>query len=204
MDPITLRTMERLLAVLIGGMTIYLGYRLFLALPERREGEGKFELPGGISIFISRVGPGVFFSLFGVAVVGLSIQSSIEYSRGSIAASDARPAVSANWEGYIGLTPDSMDLSSGSAESRRIRMRRELTFMNELPDLMRPDLNEAEESRATAHVERVKLGLMASVWDPRWPSFSEFEDWWDEGAFDPPPAGLEEAVALYRSSAGSE
>jgi hypothetical protein len=73
MDPITLRFAERLLAVLFGGMAIYLGYRLFLLVPERREGEGRFTFPWDASVVLTRVGPGVFFALFGALVVGTSL-----------------------------------------------------------------------------------------------------------------------------------
>jgi hypothetical protein len=45
MDPITLRSLERILAVLIGGVSIVLGYRLFLAVPEQRDGSGTVRLP---------------------------------------------------------------------------------------------------------------------------------------------------------------
>ena len=48
MDAVTLRSIERIVAVLIGGASIYLGYQLFLAIPERHESEGKVALPGGV------------------------------------------------------------------------------------------------------------------------------------------------------------
>ena len=69
MDPISFRALERILAVVIAGISIYLGYRLFLKLPDKTDSEGKFILPGNISIYISRVGPGVFFALFGAAIL---------------------------------------------------------------------------------------------------------------------------------------
>src|SRR5688572_8561747 len=64
---IAARHLERLLIVVAGGLSIVLGYRMFLAIPRAGEdkGEGKLELPGGISVYVTRVGPGVFFALFG-------------------------------------------------------------------------------------------------------------------------------------------
>ena len=41
MDPIALRAFERILATLIGGLAIYLGYRLFVQVPSERDGEGR-------------------------------------------------------------------------------------------------------------------------------------------------------------------
>ena len=66
-----LRMIDRLLAVGIGGMSIYLGHRLFLALPAIRDASGEFHLPFDIRVILWRVGPGAFFALFGTAVVAL-------------------------------------------------------------------------------------------------------------------------------------
>lgn len=59
-----LRMVKRIAIVLIGGVAIYLGYRLFFHLPFVRDHEGQVELPG-VKIALSRVGPGVFFAAFG-------------------------------------------------------------------------------------------------------------------------------------------
>ena len=68
------RAAERMLLVLVGALAIYLGYSLFLRMPNaakgRQDGEGKIELPGGVSIFLTRVGPGIFFALVGIAGIG--------------------------------------------------------------------------------------------------------------------------------------
>ncbi len=53
----------------IGGLCIYLGHRLFFHIPGQTDGEANLKLPGGIPIFITRVGAGVFLALFGACVV---------------------------------------------------------------------------------------------------------------------------------------
>src|SRR5262245_31307175 len=78
---IVLRLAERMLSVLIGGMAIYLGYRLFLAIPNATDAEGRFKLPWNTSIVLSRIGPGVFFALFGSVIVGSSLFRSITYDQ---------------------------------------------------------------------------------------------------------------------------
>ena len=67
------RATERILLVLVGALAVYLGYSLFLHIPTANRSEGKIDLPGGVSIFLTRIGPGVFFALFGVAVIGYSV-----------------------------------------------------------------------------------------------------------------------------------
>jgi hypothetical protein len=39
MDPITFRFIEWLVAVVIGGMAVFLGYRMFLKIPEHRDSQ---------------------------------------------------------------------------------------------------------------------------------------------------------------------
>src|SRR2546428_454261 len=71
---IAARHVERLLIVLAGGLSIVLGYRMFLAIPKaQNEGEGRIQLPGGVSIYVTRVGPGAFFAPYGAAILGLGL-----------------------------------------------------------------------------------------------------------------------------------
>jgi len=64
------RMIERLLVVASAGLSIYLGYRLFLRIPDYRDAQGEIKLPAmNMSVTFSRVGPGVFFAVFGAAVL---------------------------------------------------------------------------------------------------------------------------------------
>ena len=72
------RHLERLVIALSGALTIWLGYRLVLSVPLAARGTGKLQLPGGISIFISRVGPGVFFALFGAGVLAYGLHQAVQ------------------------------------------------------------------------------------------------------------------------------
>ena len=60
-DVILWRSLERILAVLAGAVSIYLGYRLFLIIPHETGGKAKIEFQGKLSVYVARVGPGVFF-----------------------------------------------------------------------------------------------------------------------------------------------
>jgi hypothetical protein len=72
------RHLERLVIALSGALAIWLGYRLFLNMPLTERGTGKLQLPGGISIFISRGGPGVFFVLFGAGVLAYGLHQAVQ------------------------------------------------------------------------------------------------------------------------------
>lgn len=80
MEILVLRALERLIAVAIGGLSIYLGYRLFSAVRATGEGSAEVKLPGDVTVMLSRVAPGVFFALFGALVVGASLVSPMSYS----------------------------------------------------------------------------------------------------------------------------
>src|SRR5262249_19090860 len=80
MDPqslvIIFRMVERILGVLMGGVLIYFGYRLFLNLAGGRgrdRGAGEFSIGGGNKIKLSKVGSGGFFALFGAALIVFSL-----------------------------------------------------------------------------------------------------------------------------------
>jgi hypothetical protein len=66
MDPLILRFLERFIVVLFSGLSIYLGFRLFLEVPEHKNASGQVTLPWNTSVVMSRIGPGAFFALFGV------------------------------------------------------------------------------------------------------------------------------------------
>ena len=79
MDPQSLTILvgafQRILSILIGGMLIYFGYRLFLSLPGKRGrdgGSGEFSLGGANKVKLSKVGPGVFFAVFGAGLIAYS------------------------------------------------------------------------------------------------------------------------------------
>src|SRR6266508_1579377 len=57
MDEVILRAIERLLAVVIGGLCVYLGYRLFLRIPEQKADGKGMGLRLGQPRGVSSVGP---------------------------------------------------------------------------------------------------------------------------------------------------
>ena len=70
------RGLERLIIVAAAGLSIWLGYRLFQALPTKHGSDGSLELPS-TKVTLSKVGPGVFFVLFGVAVLWQAVRTTV-------------------------------------------------------------------------------------------------------------------------------
>lgn len=73
MVAVIIRSIERIFAVLSGILSIYLGYLLFLQIPNEVNSQGQVTLPGGTAIYLSRIGPGAFLALFGAIVVAISL-----------------------------------------------------------------------------------------------------------------------------------
>ncbi len=71
-----LRMLERIVVVGFGGLSIYLGYKLFFHLPSNTDHKGQIELPG-VKLVLSRVGPGIFFCAFGSIILFQSIYKDV-------------------------------------------------------------------------------------------------------------------------------
>ena len=80
MDPMLLaRIAERSIAISLGGLSIVLGYRLFMNLPQIKAGRREDSPCRAASASISAVsGPGAFFSLFGAAIALTGVRSAYE------------------------------------------------------------------------------------------------------------------------------
>jgi len=198
MDPLLLRFLERISAVLIGGMTIYLGYRLFLAVPEDRDSAGKLVLPWNIAIVMTKVGPGVFFSLFGVAAVGLALIKPLEISsQGPAHLEDSGSRTSVRYAGSA--APADRDKRERADE--RAMLRPEINVLNTIPQLLRADVGEDDRDDIVRGLRNTKLKLMKPVWgtpDEGFGDFSEFERWVKAGETNPQFKGMDGALALYR------
>lgn len=199
MDVITLRAFERILAVIIGGICIYLGYRLFLHMPEEKDGETKLKLPGGISIFITRVGPGVFFALFGAAVVALSLYYGIVYSKAESAESAETVASAGTQTFYRGIMSGLSEESEDDRQANRLKLALEIEFLNSLPGQSDGGLSEAKRRDLAVRVTTIKLALMKSLWGPEWGDYDYFVVWAEGGGVDPVPEELKPAAEYYHS-----
>lgn len=206
MEPMTIRALERILIVLIGGLCVYLGYRLFLNIPKEKDGEGKINLPGGVSIFVTRVGPGVFFALFGTGVVALSLYQAVTYSRGSAPdpggqkeAHVSPPVSSSESVYYRGIT---FNRPQDEVNKQRLRLHMNIEFLNNLPSVVRRNLADEQRRELDRMVRSTKLELMKMAWGSDWGDFDQFALWVEAGAPNPVPNGLEAAAGFYLGGQG--
>ncbi len=195
MDPTIIRSFERILDAIIGGVSIYLGYRLFLKLPEKMDSQGKIVLPGNISIYLSRVGPGVFFALFGAAVIALSLHHTIQYSVEPGESDVAQ--VSQTKISYQGATADTTNQKQVELENKRSLMRPSFYWLNQLPLQLKDFQNDEDRLNMQLRLPAVKLELISKVWGPDWCPFDAFEQWVNMGGEPTLPAGCEQPKDLF-------
>jgi hypothetical protein len=200
MDILWLRGIERLAIVLIGGMAIWLGYRLFLAVKAEAEGEAKITLPHDVTVMVSRVGPGVFFALFGSMVVIASLYFSISYSD-----ADRNVVYMAPAEQAAAETASRVAMASAPAGEtlalERLRLRQEIEFLNRLPGLLGPGLSEGQRATAMRHSREIKLRLMAAVWADDWSDPARFRLWAEGGGAAEDSDAFAGARAFYEAGA---
>lgn len=191
---------QHIVTILVGMGSIYLGYRLFLQMPKRREGETKLDLPGGISILLSRVGPGTFFALFGAAMIVYSITKPLEVKdiAENIVTADGGNSLRRD-RSLTGL--GAANTSDAAGEARRFTIPRNVVI-GRLNAIRR----EAENSKTGSDlldlqiaVREAKLSLLREDWQPEWGDYDRFHRWvterFGQGVA---PNGLELAVQAYR------
>lgn len=202
MDPqsltILLGAFQRTLGILIGGMLIYFGYRLFLSLPGKRGrdgGSGEFSLGGANKVKLSKVGPGVFFAIFGAGLIAYSFAKPMKVNipaaaqttpSATNAPSAGTGAVAAAGFSYVGA------VSAPETDEDRARMRNEtqqdIIILNRALDRA----NASERPQVERAVVRAKVALMEPLWAEDWGELKDFRDWLAKGGTPPaktqPPA----------------
>jgi len=196
-----MRMVERLLGLLSGALCVVLGYRLFINLPEKTDSSGKVVLPGGVSIWLSRVGPGIFFALFGAAIVAYSFASTVrvtnEQSAASSQASSDPPGTALAMRRQEIAAMSARAAKSDSTEQMLIELRGSMTDLNAAIDRLGRDVAPPERDRLVAGLQKTKVLLLRSAWIPTWGDPARFQSWINSGAILPAPAGMDEPAGLY-------
>lgn len=166
------RVFERLLVVFFAGLSVYLGYRLFLKIPEVRDAQGEVKLPVmNMTVKVSRIGPGIFFAIFGAAVLLASYLHPV-----SIEAPSKAPSVAADTQAggkFVGASPTQSE--QDQILRRRVVAQRMRSLNGVLATLaQRP--SKSENQAPIVALQDAKLVLMDLVWDPQWGAPALFKE----------------------------
>jgi len=201
---VSARHLERIMIVLAGALSIVLGYRTFLSIPRRTEkGEGKLELPGGISIYVTRVGPGVFFALFGAVILALGLYKglTVDVREGVVPASATTGATRTKERHLVSAVP-----AGASTQQQEVERTGALGTVAQLARLALTldgpggrSLSQQQRLDFGLALTDARLRLLAAVWSEReWGAYTEFTRWVQNGETGPPPIRAAPAVRAYR------
>ncbi len=171
MDLLQLRVIERVLAVIIGGLSIYLGYRLFIKLPKQKDSSGTVMLPGGLELDLA--------------------------NKSSVTAESTEKTANMKVR-YMGGggAPDPAKRDALRAEARRT-----IAELNKLPTLLAANVSPSRRTDVAQAARESKLALIGMVWSADWGDFPTFRNWVNDGETDPAPPGVSpEAVKTFRQT----
>ena len=155
MDAQTLATIfrgsERLGIVAVAALCIWLGYRLFQSLPAEHSSSGTLTLPS-TKLVMSKIGPGVFFALFGGLVLWQAVETQLK--AGPITATT----------GVAEAKQITYAASSGDPQAL-LYAKNDISVLNCLAGVAPDKLGPGEAERA---LHKARVALIASVWQPGW------------------------------------
>ena len=195
------RATERILLVLVGALAIYLGYSLFRHIPSTAKGaalgEGKIELPGGVSIFLTRIGPGVFFALFGIAVIGYSVTRPVNLDFPAAPTTVASAAASPPGLHYSGMTEANPARETAPAAAIAGPAPADVVArLNGLYQNAQRQMNTVEAEDLARMIRAAKFSVILANWQPQWGDRAAYERWAREHGNEDPPANLVPAATL--------
>ncbi|RDE22879.1 hypothetical protein DV711_09980 [Motiliproteus coralliicola] len=170
---VTLRMIERITVVLIAGVSIFFGYRLFFHLPFERSHEGQLELPG-VKIVLSRVGPGIFFAAFGSLVLYYSLTTPIKVSLPTANTTPVNSTESATAQAntpvpvasFTGISGSNAETGAGQATpQQRNRALTSIEALNCAQQLLPADLDPIQQDQLALALIDAKRALLLSVWN---------------------------------------
>ena len=196
---IFLRFLERIGAIVIGGLSVYMGYRLFLEVPEIKNVEAEVTVEKHLKANISKVGPGAIFAIFGIIVVSSSLIRGINFENKIIK------------EAADGTKEEQHEKFSGAEDLSRLRKDNQSSLPDSIPEGLFATLNSLasdfstdvggkEKRKIRLAISRSKLALMENNWNEElWGNQAAFRQWVFNGEPDPPPTGIrEKAILFYR------
>jgi hypothetical protein len=148
---IVFRGGERLGIIAVAALCVWLGYKLFQSLPTQQNASGTLTLPSA-KLVMSKVGPGVFFALFGGLVLWQAVRTQMSAGPATATASLAQGR------------QITLGVSSGDEQALR-HVQDDISVLNCLADFAPDELGPGEAERV---LHKARVALLAAVWQPGW------------------------------------
>lgn len=164
--------------LIAGVLFCWFGYRLFAQTSSH--GSAEISLKDAIKINFQHVGPGVFFSLFGTAILVYGIlnppvldQRTVEsYSKMSGGPKAGATTTSDSSVTIAGLKTDAIVLND---RAHLLQVQQQIGFINRIDGAGK--VNADDRVDLSRYTRDIKLGLMQSVWSESWGDRVAFEKW---------------------------
>ena len=152
------RGFERLAVVASGVLLIYFGYRLFLTLPAVHGSDGELKMPTA-SFTVSKVGPGVFFAVFGTFLLWQMAEKVIRVDLAPVAVAEgaAQPRAQAVFGAPTAASAQTLRHTANDIAALNCA---EARLLPTLPPELRADVQRA--------FLRARAALLEPVWQPAW------------------------------------
>ncbi len=196
-----LRATERLIAVMLGGVAIVLGYRLFMNVAQSTESSAEVDIPGRLKIILTRIGPGVCFACFGAGIIWASYHYQVTVAAGQDVQTmfkadslkrnrDSTQRTMTRYTSYNGAGAG-IATDEEARESQRAEVRRAIRTLNQT--LQKTTAQERVSLRPA--IESGKFALLCLIWQKEWGNPDEFKAWLNERGL--MPATFQEPLNWY-------
>lgn len=198
-----LRAIERLIGMLLGGLAIVLGYRLFMNIPQSTESSAEAHISGKLKIILTRIGPGVFFALFGAGIIWSSYNYSVTaagkrehlpIANPDSAIQNTVPHQNENFS-YNGMG-NALAIESDAYQDKLAQVRQSVRALNTLA-LTLPAQKLASVDPVLTHS---KVALISTIWQPAWGTYEAFVNWVENGEVPPVNKSFKEPYTLYSTN----
>ncbi|MGL6113241.1 MAG: hypothetical protein ACRC2B_24375 [Rubrivivax sp.] len=186
----------RLLQIGAGVLLCVLGYRLFARVPTADSG-ADISVASQLKLNFTKIGPGVFFALFGAAVLVQALANPLRLERQAAAVPPVAPAASAASSALAAKGGERLMITGATSTAvvtvttpfDEAALARHLRFANGLPELLKPGLPMDRRVLFENSQRELKLALMRASWQSGWGDRAAFEAWvFDHRAPAPVPA----------------
>lgn len=212
------RSIERCIILSIAAFTIFLGFYLFLAIPDISETEGEIEIFKAMAISWSNTGPGIYFVALGSFILFTafkrnlnvkietdnSFTTTVESPETTVETTSMNSSkVIAN---YLGSKHSIADEQAQVGERDKLKL--DIDYLNTLQEFAgnSQGLSKLASEKALQNflisVPRIKARLMFSVWNEDWGDYATFLQWIDDGEPDQYDESINSAVLYFQYNRG--
>ncbi len=191
-DIVKLRSNERILALSIAGLSIVLGFLLFIFAPDAaNSGSSNLEFLK-MKLAFANVAPGVFFAFFGAGVTVYSIVTQVKVSE--VTKNNDKIVVNKQIRYLQDAESDNMEI-----ENLRGAYQKDFRTLAKVSDKIENDepIPVSLKLDYMNSMTNVKETLMRSVWTEEWGDYFVYKAWIAKGYPEPAPVEIKKAADFF-------